>query len=70
MPRFRPRRREGVRRRGPGQPAPDLSLEAAQRLRVPPQRWHVVEAPEERLAAARAAGMHAVAVRPYVISRW
>ncbi|MEH0551152.1 HAD family hydrolase [Streptomyces sp. B21-101] len=53
-----------------GKPAPDLFLEAARRLRVPPQRCLVVEDAEEGLAAARAAGMDAVDVRPYVTSSW
>ncbi|MET9393775.1 HAD family hydrolase [Streptomyces sp. NPDC048219] len=53
-----------------GKPAPDLFLEAARRLQVAPQRCLVVEDAEEGLAAARAAGMHAVDVRPYVTSGW
>jgi HAD superfamily hydrolase (TIGR01509 family) len=53
-----------------GKPAPDLFLEAARRLGVPAQRCLVVEDAEEGLAAARAAGMHAVDVRPYVTSGW
>jgi beta-phosphoglucomutase-like phosphatase (HAD superfamily) len=53
-----------------GKPAPDLFLEAARRLRVPPQRCLVFEDAEEGLAAARAAGMSTVDVRPYVTSSW
>jgi beta-phosphoglucomutase-like phosphatase (HAD superfamily) len=53
-----------------GKPAPDLFLEAARQLRVPPQRCLVVEDAEEGLAAARAAGMDVVDVRPYVPSSW
>ncbi|MEV7198057.1 HAD family phosphatase [Streptomyces sp. NPDC093510] len=53
-----------------GKPAPDLFQEAARRLAVPPHRCLVVEDAEEGLAAARAAGMHAVDVRPYVTSCW
>lgn len=53
-----------------GKPAPDLFLEAARRLGVPPRRCLVLEDAEEGLAAARAAGMHAVDVRPYVTSMW
>jgi len=53
-----------------GKPAPDLFLEAARRLRVAPQRCLVVEDAEEGLAAARAAGMDVVDVRPYVTSSW
>ncbi|MCX4760028.1 HAD family phosphatase [Streptomyces sp. NBC_01275] len=53
-----------------GKPAPDLFLEAARQLRVPPQRCLVVEDAEEGLAAARAAGMDVVDVRPYVTSSW
>jgi beta-phosphoglucomutase-like phosphatase (HAD superfamily) len=51
-----------------GKPAPDLFLEASRQLRVPPQRCLVVEDAEEGLAAARAAGMDMVDVRPYVRS--
>jgi HAD superfamily hydrolase (TIGR01509 family) len=53
-----------------GKPAPDLFLEAARRLDVPPRRCLVVEDAEEGLAAARAAGMDAVDVRPWVTSIW
>ncbi|MFM9452279.1 HAD family hydrolase [Streptomyces europaeiscabiei] len=53
-----------------GKPAPDLFLEAARRLHVPPQRCLVVEDAEEGLVAARAAGMGVVDVRPYVTSSW
>jgi len=53
-----------------GKPAPDLFLEAARQLRVPPQRCLVVEDAEEGLAAALAAGMDVVDVRPYVTSSW
>ncbi|MFE6939699.1 HAD family hydrolase [Streptomyces chartreusis] len=53
-----------------GKPAPDLFLEAARRLQVPPQRCLVLEDTEEGLAAAEAAGMHAVDVRTHVESVW
>jgi len=53
-----------------GKPAPDLFLEAARQLRVPPQRCLVVEDAQEGLAAALAAGMDVVDVRPYVTSGW
>ncbi len=53
-----------------GKPAPDLFLEAARRLQVPPQRCLVVEDAKEGLTAAREAGMHAVDVRPYVTCSW
>ncbi|MDX3025948.1 HAD family hydrolase [Streptomyces acidiscabies] len=53
-----------------GKPAPDLFLEAARRLRVPPSRCLVLEDAEEGLAAAQAAGMRAVDVRPHVVSVW
>lgn len=53
-----------------GKPAPDLFLEAARQLRVPPQRCLVVEDAQEGLAAALAAGMDVVDVRPYVASGW
>lgn len=53
-----------------GKPAPDLFLEAARQLRVPPQRCLVVEDAEEGLTAALAAGMDVVDVRPFVTSSW
>lgn len=53
-----------------GKPAPDLFQEAARRLQVPPHRCLVVEDADEGLAAARAAGMDAVDVRPHVTSSW
>lgn len=53
-----------------GKPAPDLFLEAAQRLQVPPGRCVVLEDADEGLEAARAAGMAAVDVRPHVSSSW
>lgn len=49
-----------------GKPAPDLFLEAARRLRVPPDRCLVVEDAGEGLAAARAAGMDVLDVRALV----
>ncbi|MFI0742766.1 HAD family hydrolase [Streptomyces sp. NPDC021100] len=59
--------REDVAR---GKPAPDLFVEAARRLGVPPTRCLVVEDADEGLAAARAAGMDAVDVRPFAVSAW
>ncbi|WP_342628929.1 HAD family phosphatase [Nguyenibacter vanlangensis] len=49
-------------------PAPDLFLEAARRLNVPPAGCLVLEDSTEGLAAADAAGMRAVDVRPYIMS--
>lgn len=45
-----------------GKPAPDVFLEAARRLGVPPERCAVVEDAPAGLQAAKAAGMYAVAV--------
>jgi len=45
-------------------PAPDIFLEAARRLGVPPQRCCGYEDTELGLQAIRSAGMHAVDVRP------
>ena len=46
-----------------GKPAPDVFLEAARRMRVPPAECVVLEDSEEGLRAATAAGMRAVDVR-------
>ena len=46
-----------------GKPAPDVFLEAARRLRIPPAACVVLEDSNEGLAAALAAGMRAVDVR-------
>ncbi|UWM47702.1 HAD family phosphatase [Streptomyces carpaticus] len=59
--------REAVPR---GKPAPDLFLEAARRLGVPPERCVVIEDADEGLEAARAAGMQVVDVRPWVVPAW
>ncbi|MBQ1088539.1 HAD family phosphatase [Streptomyces sp. B93] len=48
-----------------GKPAPDVFLEAARRLGVPPERCVVVEDAAPGAAAAHAAGMRCIAV-PYV----
>ncbi|WP_326595960.1 HAD family hydrolase [Streptomyces sp. NBC_01803] len=53
-----------------GKPAPDLFLEAARRLGVTPARCVVIEDAEEGIAAAVAAGMRVVDVRPFVSSCW
>jgi beta-phosphoglucomutase-like phosphatase (HAD superfamily) len=54
-----------------GKPAPDLFLEAARRLDVLPGRCLVLEDAEEGIAAAGAAGMSVVDVRPHVpYSSW
>jgi len=47
-------------------PAPDIFLEAARRLGVPPQRCRAYEDAELGLAAIRAAGMEAVDVRDFL----
>ena len=46
-----------------GKPAPDVFLEAARQMRVPPADCLVLEDSDEGLHAARAAGMRAVDVR-------
>jgi beta-phosphoglucomutase-like phosphatase (HAD superfamily) len=46
-----------------GKPAPDLFLEAARLIEVPPQRCLAVEDTPPGLRAAKAAGMFAVQVR-------
>ena len=46
-----------------GKPAPDVFLEAAQRLNVPPAECVVLEDSDEGMRAAAAAGMRAVDVR-------
>ncbi|MFH8465959.1 HAD family hydrolase [Streptomyces sp. NPDC017991] len=53
-----------------GKPAPDLFLTAAERLGVAPSRCLVVEDADEGHAAARAAGMDAIDVRPLTTSSW
>ncbi|MCZ1012215.1 HAD family hydrolase [Streptomyces lydicus] len=53
-----------------GKPAPDLFLTAAARLGVAPSRCLVVEDADEGLAAARAAGMDAIDVRPWTAPMW
>jgi HAD superfamily hydrolase (TIGR01509 family) len=45
-----------------GKPAPDVFLEAARRLGVPPQRCAAIEDSANGLRAARAAGMRVVAI--------
>lgn len=47
---------------GAGKPAPDVYLEVARRLDIPPERWAAVEDSTNGLRAARAAGMRVVAV--------
>jgi beta-phosphoglucomutase family hydrolase len=49
-------------------PAPDIFLEAARRLGVPPQSCRAYEDAELGLAAIRAAGMEAVDVRRLAVS--
>ncbi|MFB8775136.1 HAD family hydrolase [Streptomyces broussonetiae] len=51
-----------------GKPAPDVFLEAARRLGVPPERCVVVEDAVPGAAAAHAAGMRCIAV-PYVAAQ-
>jgi beta-phosphoglucomutase-like phosphatase (HAD superfamily) len=50
----------------PGKPAPDILLEAARRLGVQPGACQVFEDGELGLDAARAAGMLATDVRPWI----
>jgi HAD superfamily hydrolase (TIGR01509 family) len=45
-----------------GKPAPDVYLEAARRLHVPPERAAAVEDSEAGIRSARAAGMRVVAI--------
>ncbi|MGW2105098.1 HAD family hydrolase [Streptomyces sp. NPDC001948] len=45
-----------------GKPAPDLFLEAARRIGVPPQRCLAVEDAPDGIASAHAAGMHVLRV--------
>jgi beta-phosphoglucomutase family hydrolase len=47
-----------------GKPAPDIFLESARRLGVPPQRCWAFEDADLGIHAARAAGMHVVDIRP------
>jgi HAD superfamily hydrolase (TIGR01509 family) len=47
-----------------GKPAPDIFLEAARRIGVPPASCYAFEDGELGLQAARAAGMKAVDIRP------
>jgi beta-phosphoglucomutase-like phosphatase (HAD superfamily) len=47
-------------------PAPDIFLEAAQRISVPPQKCVVFEDGETGMEGARIAGMHVVDVRPWI----
>lgn len=47
-----------------GKPAPDIFLEAARRISVPPHLCEAYEDAELGLQAARAAGMSAVDIRP------
>lgn len=50
-------------------PAPDIFLEAARRLALPPEQCHVFEDAELGLEAARRAGMSVTDVRP-LIKQW
>jgi HAD superfamily hydrolase (TIGR01509 family) len=47
-----------------GKPAPDIFLEAARRLNVPPEKCYAFEDGELGLQSARSAGMVAIDVRP------
>jgi HAD superfamily hydrolase (TIGR01509 family) len=49
-----------------GKPAPDLYVEGARRVGVAPRLCLAVEDADEGLAAARAAGMHVLDVRPWL----
>jgi beta-phosphoglucomutase-like phosphatase (HAD superfamily) len=56
--------------RGRGKPAPDIFLEAARRLRVPPSECTVFEDSDEGIEAARLAGMSATDVRLVYRPAW
>jgi HAD superfamily hydrolase (TIGR01509 family) len=47
-----------------GKPAPDIFLEAARRIGVPPAACYAYEDAELGLQSARAAGMTAIDIRP------
>lgn len=51
----------------PGKPAPDSFLAAASELGVPPEHCQVFEDGDLGLAAARAAGMLATDIRPWLV---
>lgn len=53
-----------------GKPAPDLFLECARRLQVPPGRCLVLEDSDEGLRAAHAAGMQAIDIREIWTPEW
>jgi HAD superfamily hydrolase (TIGR01509 family) len=55
---------------GRGKPAPDMFLEAAWRVRVPPRECTVFEDSDEGLEAARLAGMTATDVRLVYRPAW
>jgi beta-phosphoglucomutase-like phosphatase (HAD superfamily) len=55
---------------GRGKPAPDMFLEAARRLRVPPNECTVFEDSDEGIEAARLAGMSATDVRLIYRPAW
>jgi len=55
---------------GRGKPAPDMFLEAARRLRVPPRECTVFEDSDEGIEAARLAGMTATDVRLVYRPAW
>jgi HAD superfamily hydrolase (TIGR01549 family) len=55
---------------GRGKPAPDMFLEAARRLRVPPGECTVFEDSDEGIEAARLAGMTATDVRLVYRPAW
>ncbi len=52
-----------------GKPAPDIFLEAARRMGVPPEKCAVYEDGEQGFLAAKAAGMPAIDVRPWYLPR-
>ncbi|MEI8244053.1 MAG: HAD family phosphatase [bacterium] len=54
----------------PGKPAPDILLEAARRLGVAPAHCQVFEDGDLGLDAARAAGMLATDVRPWIAGQF
>lgn len=53
-----------------GKPAPDIFLEAARRLQVPPERCVALEDADLGLQSATAAGMHVIDVRRFSRQRF
>lgn len=51
-----------------GKPAPDIFLETARRLQIPPSECLVFEDSKEGLEAAKRAEMQAIDVRPFIVA--